>query len=137
MIYARSPPPLSSRPLEVNAQHTGNPLLIMSSPGRFDYIYLLFQIHERGKRYEVEWASHNNRGEEVDTAVERRIGLPVTYSLAGAAAEAVREAEPGTQAAILARKGVLAEARIGSWCIKHPEEAWGMLDPFGEDSTMI
>lgn len=95
------------------------------------------QIHERGKRFEVEWENINNRGEEVDTDVERRIGLLVTYSLAGAAAEAILAAPPGTEAAALARKGVLAKARIGSWCIRHPEEPWGMLDPFGEDSTSI
>lgn len=73
---------------------------------------------------------------QVDTGVEKRIMLPVTYSLAGAAAEAIKAAVPGTQAAVLARKSVLAEARIGSWCIKHPEEPWGMLDPFGEDSSL-
>ncbi|CAM9645902.1 unnamed protein product [Scytosiphon promiscuus] len=94
------------------------------------------KIHERGKPFEVEWEKINNRGEEVDTGVEKRIILPVTYSLAGAAAEAIRAAVPGTQAAVLARKSVLAEARIGSWCIKHPEEPWGMLDPFGEDSSL-
>lgn len=95
------------------------------------------QIHERGKPFEVEWQRINNRGEEVDTGVEKRIGLPVTYSLAGVAAEAIQAAEPGTVAAALARKSVLAEARIGSWCIKHPEEPWGMLDPFGEDSSTV
>ncbi|CAM9911552.1 unnamed protein product [Hapterophycus canaliculatus] len=95
------------------------------------------QIHERGKPYEVEWEQINNRGEEVDTGVEKRIILPVTYSLAGAAAEAIKAAAPGTQAAALTRKSVLAEARIGSWCINHPEEPWGMLDPFGEDSTLV
>lgn len=93
------------------------------------------QIHERGKPFEVEWQEINNRGEEVDTDVERRIGLLVTYSIAGAAAEAIQAAPPGTEAAALARKSVLAKARIGSWCISHPEEPWGMLDPFGEDSS--
>ena len=73
----------------------------------------------------------------MDTDVERRIGLPVTYSIAGAAAEAIQKVKPGTAEAALARKSVLAEARIGSWCINHPEKPWGMLDPFGEDSTMV
>lgn len=95
------------------------------------------QIHERGKPYEVQWQGLNNRGEEVDTDVEKRILLPVTYSLAGVAAEAIAGAESGTYAAAIARKDVLTEARIGSWCIKHPEEPWGMLDPFGEDSSAV
>lgn len=95
------------------------------------------QIHERGKPFEVDWQGINNRGEEVDTGVEKRIILPVTYSLAGAAAEAVLAAVPGTEAAAMARKSVLAQARIGSWCIHHPEEPWGRLDPFGEDSSAI
>lgn len=95
------------------------------------------QIHERGKRFEVEWQGINNRGEEVDTNVEKRIDLPVTYSLAGAAADAIAAASTGTESASFARKGVLAEARIGSWCIQHPEEPWGMLDPFGEDSSIM
>lgn len=65
--------------------------------------------------------------------MEKRIILPVTYGLAGVAAEAMKTAVPGTQAA--ARKRVLADARIGSWCIRHPEEPWGTLDPFDKDST--
>lgn len=73
---------------------------------------------------------------QVDTGVEKRIILPVTYSLAGAAAEAIKRAGPGTEAAAIARKTVLAEARIGSWCISHPDEPWGMLDPFGADSAL-
>ncbi len=73
---------------------------------------------------------------QVDTGVEKRIILPVTYSLAGAAAEAIKRAGPGTEAASIARKAVLADARIGSWCISHPEEPWGMLDPFGADSAL-
>lgn len=94
------------------------------------------QIHERGKRFEVAWHGVNNRGEEVDTNVERRIDLPVTYSLAGAAADAIAAASNDSASAALARKGVLAEARIGSWCIQYPQEPWGMLDPFGEDSSL-
>lgn len=70
---------------------------------------------------------------QVDTGVEKRIILPVTYSLAGAAAEAMKTAAPGTEAA--ARERVLVDARIGSWCIRHPEEPWGTLDPFNNDST--
>lgn len=73
----------------------------------------------------------------MDTGVEKRISLPVTYSLGGAAAEAIHRAETETEAAVMARKNVLAEARIGSWCIKHPEEPWGMLDPFGEDGPQM
>ncbi|CAM9302654.1 unnamed protein product [Ectocarpus fasciculatus] len=98
---------------------------------------IIQKIHERGKPYEVEWQKMNNKGEEVDTDVERRIMLPVTYSLAGVAAEAIKGVELGTEAAAFAMKNVLALARIGSWCISHPEEPWGMLDPFGEDSTPI
>ncbi|CAM9893838.1 unnamed protein product [Ectocarpus sp. 6 AP-2014] len=93
------------------------------------------KIHERGKPYEVEWQKMNNRGEEVDTDVERRIILPVTYSLAGVAAEAIKGVELGTEAAASVMKNVLAKARLGSWCISHPKEPWGMLDPFGQDST--
>lgn len=96
----------------------------------------LNQIHERGKPFEVKWQGTNNRGEEVDTNVEKRIILPVTYSLASVAAEAIKRATPGTKEANLARKGVLGQARIGSWCIKHPEEPWGMLDPFGKDAAV-
>ncbi|CAM9598407.1 unnamed protein product [Pylaiella littoralis] len=94
---------------------------------------IIEKIHDRGKPYEVEWEKFNNRGEEVDTGVEKRIILPVTYSLAGAAAEAMKTAAPGTEAA--ARERVLVDARIGSWCIRHPEEPWGTLDPFNNDST--
>lgn len=66
--------------------------------------------------------------------MEKRINLPVTYSLAGVAAEALKRAAPGDEnATALVRKTVLFEARIGSWCIQHPEEPWGTLDPFGED----
>lgn len=63
--------------------------------------------------------------------MEKRIILPVTYSLAGVAAEAIKTAAPGSEAAV--RKRVLADARIGSWCIRHPEEPWGTLDPFNND----
>lgn len=94
----------------------------------------ILKIHERGKPYEVEWQKFNNMGEEVDTGVEKRIILPVTYSLAGLAAEALTRAPPGDEAAAtLARKRVLFEARIGSWCIHHPQEPWGTLDPFEEN----
>lgn len=66
--------------------------------------------------------------------MEKRIILPVTYSLAGVAAAALKRATPGDAA--LVRKRVLFEARIGSWCTHHPEEPWGSLNPFGEDCNI-
>lgn len=90
----------------------------------------LLQIHERGKRYEVEWQAYNNRGEQVETGDDTRINFPVMYSIATAIAEAA--SAPDSR---LARKEVMDSARIGSWCIWHPEQPWGTLDPFSEDLT--
>ncbi|CAM9213719.1 unnamed protein product [Sphacelaria rigidula] len=140
-----SPPPMNAHKFKimtgkqaVAAIREGTRIYIKSGEGNGGDTWwdsgVVQKVHERGRRFEVDWEGINNRGEEVETGGEKRIDLPVTYSLGGAAAAAIQSVPPGTQEAALVRKQVLADARIGSWCIQHPEEPWGMLDPFGEDS---